>query len=133
MCPHACLPARLPACLPACLHGLPPSIRCREEGRCPHCSSFNRLRQIAEAALPEVWRMTGRNFRSLKELALSELAIYNTQCAGVLHNVLQAAPGYVCRWGGAGACRVCMGGAAAWALVLPLGAWREARSAAMRH
>jgi hypothetical protein len=70
---------------------------CREEGKCPICSAFNRLRQLAEVALPEVQRMTGRQFGSLKELALSELAIYNTQCAGPLHNVLQAAPGYVCR------------------------------------
>lgn len=68
----------------------------REEGKCPTCGSFNRLRQIAEAALPEVQRMTGRQFGSFKELALSDLAIYNTQCAGPLHNVLQAAPGYVC-------------------------------------
>ena len=79
---------------------LPPLARttaCREEGRCPKCSSFNRLRQIADAALPEARRMTGRDFKSLNELALTELAIYNTQCAGVLHNILQAAPGYVCR------------------------------------
>ncbi|KAL4423861.1 hypothetical protein ABPG75_001162 [Micractinium tetrahymenae] len=68
----------------------------REEGRCPRCSGFNRLRQIAEAALPEVWRMTGRNFRSLNELALSDLSIYHTQCSGVLHNMLSSAMGYVC-------------------------------------
>ncbi len=71
---------------------------CREEGRCPRCSSFNRLRQIAEAALPEVWRLTGRNFRSLNELALSDLSIYHTQCSGVLHNILSSAVGYVCRY-----------------------------------
>lgn len=71
-------------------------LNVREEGRCLHCSSFNRVRQIAEVTLPEVWRITGRNFRSLNELALSELAIYNTQCAGVLHNILQPATGYVC-------------------------------------
>lgn len=61
------------------------------------CGAFNRLRQLAEVALPEVHRMTGRRFGSLKELTLSELTVYNTQCAGPLHNVLQTAPGYVCR------------------------------------
>jgi hypothetical protein len=52
---------------------------------------------MAEAALPEVQRVAGRRFASLIELVQSDLAIYNTQCAGVLHNVLHQAPGYVCR------------------------------------
>ncbi|KAI3432864.1 hypothetical protein D9Q98_010447 [Chlorella vulgaris] len=73
-----------------------PNRNLREEGRCSKCSSFNRLRQIAEAALPEVQRIAGIRFNSLKDLVQSNLAIYNTQCAGVLHNILHEAPRYVC-------------------------------------
>jgi hypothetical protein len=54
---------------------------------------------MADAALAEVRRMTGRHFASLQEVTLSGLAIYNTECAGPLHAILQAAPGYVCRCG----------------------------------
>ena len=83
---------------------------CREEGSCPQCGSINRLRQMADAALGEVRRMTGRHFASLEELTLSGLAIYNTECAGPLHTILQAAPGYVCRcvWPGVVCLLACM-------------------------
>lgn len=97
-----------PACvnmLSCTLAGLPPSPMysthaaacCREEGKCSLCGSFNRMRQVAEAALPEVQRISGRRFSSLREVVQSDLAIYNTQCAGVFHKLLHEAPGYVCR------------------------------------
>jgi hypothetical protein len=42
--------------------------------------------------------MTGKAFGSIKELADSDLRIYNTQCSGAVHTSLRNAPRYVCRW-----------------------------------
>jgi SAM-dependent methyltransferase len=68
----------------------------REEGKCSHCGSYNRLRQLADIILPEASRLTGHKLQALQDLVHTNLRILNTQCQGVLHTVLKRAPGYVC-------------------------------------
>lgn len=46
-----------------CLHPTSGPLRYREEGKCSHCGSYNRLRQLADIILPEASRLTGRKLQ----------------------------------------------------------------------
>jgi SAM-dependent methyltransferase len=69
----------------------------RESGLCRHCGATNRNRQLASVAVQAAGDVTGQAFRSLADLAeRADLAVYNTESRGALHDQLVVMPGYRC-------------------------------------
>eukprot|EP00889_Picochlorum_renovo_P008948 jgi/Picre1/35978/NNA_003435.t1 len=73
----------------------------RETGRCEHCGASNRFRQISLVvnglvAVGSAQPVTCLNCTLQNDGANSNLAIYNTQCSGTLHNILRKLPKYQC-------------------------------------
>ena len=66
----------------------------RETGRCRHCGSFNRQRQLAYVVCRSP--LAKRRVRSLAELARGGgIAIFNTETRGAVHRALSGMAGYV--------------------------------------
>lgn len=73
----------------------------RETGNCEHCGASNRFRQISlvvngliSANLSQPVTCMNCTFHTSK--TASNLAVYNTQCSGALHNILKTLPNYQC-------------------------------------
>lgn len=70
----------------------------REDCICSRCGATNRHRQLAWVLCSAVARSTGRTLAGLPSLRLqcAELAIYNTEAQGPLHDQLASMPRYRC-------------------------------------
>lgn len=69
----------------------------RESCHCLSCGSSNRQRQIAYVICKATRIMTGKKVLSLRHLAqIVDLAIYNTEAHGALHETLRTTQRYCC-------------------------------------
>ena len=70
----------------------------RESCLCTGCGSINRQRQLALVLCTAISTLTEhKKIRSLREVArLHDIAVYNTESAGTIHNALSGMENYVC-------------------------------------
>jgi len=60
----------------------------RETGCCRRCGATNRQRQLARVACTVAAALTGGRIRSLARLARTDLAVFNTEASGAVHEQL---------------------------------------------
>ncbi len=89
-------PIRCPVCgRVALMHGIGENVR--ETCFCGSCGSTNRKRQIGYVVSATVNAAVEKKIRSIRDLCgLEDLAIFNTEAEGAIHEILKGMPGYVC-------------------------------------